>query len=226
MKPLIAAVLAVWFGLVYALGAGQAFARPQASVPLPILVAVLVPLALFIVAYRGWRSFRELVLAADLRLLTAVQSWRVGGFAFLALEAHGLLPGLFAWPAGWGDIAIGATAPWVMLSLTRRPTFVRSRLFAFWNIAGILDLVVAVGAGVLSSGVVPGLAGDVTTAAMSRLPLVLVPAYLVPLFVMLHLVALFQARRGANSNTPAVQDWSETAVRPAADELPTDAAAA
>jgi len=29
------------------------------------------------------------------------------------------------------------------------------------------------------------------------LPLVLIPAYLVPLFVMLHLAALFQARRHA-----------------------------
>jgi hypothetical protein len=30
---------------------------------------------------------------------------------------------------------------------------------------------------------------------MARLPLVLIPAYFVPLFVMLHLTALFQARR-------------------------------
>jgi hypothetical protein len=30
---------------------------------------------------------------------------------------------------------------------------------------------------------------------MAQLPLVLIPAYFVPLFIMLHLAALFQARR-------------------------------
>jgi hypothetical protein len=30
---------------------------------------------------------------------------------------------------------------------------------------------------------------------MAQLPLVLIPAYLVPLFIMLHLASLFQARR-------------------------------
>jgi hypothetical protein len=32
---------------------------------------------------------------------------------------------------------------------------------------------------------------------MARLPLVLIPAYFVPLFIMLHLAALFQALRHA-----------------------------
>jgi hypothetical protein len=41
---------------------------------------------------------------------------------------------------------------------------------------------------------VAALAGDVTTAALAQLPLVLIPAYFVPLFVMLHVIALLQAR--------------------------------
>jgi hypothetical protein len=114
---------------------------------------------------------------------------------FLALTAHGVLPGLFAWPAGLGDIAIGVTAPWVALALIRRPAFGSSGVFVVWNLLGILDLVVAVSMGALSSGFVPGFGGEVTTAPMARLPLVLIPGYLVPMFIMLHLVALFQARR-------------------------------
>jgi len=42
---------------------------------------------------------------------------------------------------------------------------------------------------------------------MAQLPLVLIPAYFVPLFVMLHLAALFQARRHAVSGT-----FNETGV--------------
>jgi hypothetical protein len=100
---------------------------------------------------------------------------------------------------GLGDIAIGVTAPWVALALIRRPTFVASHLFVVWNLLGILDLILAVGTGTLSSGFVAGLVGKVTTAPMAQLPLVLIPAYLVPLFIMLHLAALFQARRPASS---------------------------
>lgn len=156
---------------------------------------MIAPLIVFVGAYLGWGAFREMILAADLRLLTAVQAWRAGGLAFLALHAHGVLPALFAWPARLGDMAIGVTAPWVVLALVRRPAFAASRLFVVWNLLGILDLVVAVSTGTLSSGFIQGIVGDVTAAPMAQLPLVLIPAYLVPLFIMLHLAALFQARQ-------------------------------
>lgn len=63
-----------------------------------------------------------------------------------------------------------------------------------WNLLGILDLVVAVSTGALCSGFIPGLVGKVTTAPMAQLPLVLIPAYLVPLFIIFHLTALLRAR--------------------------------
>lgn len=127
----------------------------------------------------------------DLALSTAIQAWRFAGFGFLALYAYDILPGVFAWPAGLGDIAIGLTAPWMALALVRDPNFASSRSFILWNLFGILDLVVAVGAGALGSVLALG----VTTAPMARLPLVLIPAYFVPLFVMLHLATLFRVRR-------------------------------
>lgn len=213
MKTLIACTLTAWFALVLVLGANQAFFRPPDTPPLPILISVLAPLAAFTAAYLRWGAFRQAVLRADLPFLTAVQAWRAGGFVFLALHAYGLLPGLFAWPAGWGDIAIGVTAPWMVLELIRRPAFAGSHLFALWNILGILDLVVAMATGVLSSGMVPGLVSDVTTAPMSRLPLVVIPAFLVPLFIMLHLVALFQARQGGFAERPATDRATESPRR-------------
>jgi hypothetical protein len=91
------------------------------------------------------------------------------------------------------------TAPWVAIALLRRPGFAISRVFVVWNLLGILDLVVAVSVGGLSSAFASGAPGEVTTGPMAQLPLVLIPAYLVPLFVILHLAALFQARRQASS---------------------------
>jgi hypothetical protein len=195
LNGLVAAALAIWLALVFLLGANGAFVRPPAVPPLPILLGATVPVLLFLAAYGGSGAFRALTLAADLRLLTAIQGWRAGGLGFLALYAHGILPGLFALPAGLGDIAIGVTAPWVMLALLRRPAFAGSRRFVVWNLLGILDLVVALSTGALSSGIVAGLAGKVTTAPMAQLPLLLIPAYLVPLFFILHLAALSQARQ-------------------------------
>jgi hypothetical protein len=62
-------------------------------------------------------------------------------------------------------------------------------------LSGILDLTVAVSIGALVPLLAPNLYGAVSTAPMTQLPLVLIPTYLVPTFLILHLTALFQARR-------------------------------
>jgi hypothetical protein len=195
MKSMIAIVLTIWFVAVLVLGANGVFVRPPETPPFPILIGAVAPLAGFLLAYWGWPAFRAQVVSADLRLLTAIQGWRAGGLGFLALYVHGVLAGAFAWPAGLGDIAIGITAPWVMLRLIRSPSFAAGRSFVVWNLLGIADLVVAVSMGAVSSGFLAGLRPAVTTAAMAQLPLVLIPAYLVPLFVMFHVTALVQARQ-------------------------------
>jgi hypothetical protein len=160
-------------------------------------------LAVFFGAYFGSDAFRAFVLGADLRLVAAMQAWRWAGLGFLSLYAHGVLPGLFALPAGLGDMAIGVTAPWIVLGLIRDSSFVTSRRYVIWNIMGIIDLVVAVSMGTICSGFLHGITGNVTTSPMAKLPLVLIPAYLVPLFIMLHFTALSQARRFARSGKSA-----------------------
>ncbi len=199
MKPIIRGALTIWLLVVFLLGAAGEFVRHPGTPPIPILIGAAVPLVVFLVAYRGSAAFRAFILAIDPLLATAIQAWRAGGLGFLALYAHGVLPAVFAWPAGLGDIAIGVTAPWVALGLVRRPDFANSRFFVVWNLLGILDLVVAVSVGALSSALASGVAGEVTTGPMAQLPLVLIPAYLVPLFIMLHLAALFQAQRRAST---------------------------
>ena len=205
MRTIIGVVLAVWLAAVFLLGAVGVFPRPPGTPPVPILLGVTVPLIVFLVAYWSSARFRAFVLALNLPLAAAIQAWRAAGLGFLALYAYGMLPGVFAWPAGLGDIAIGVTAPWVVLALIRRPGFAKSSVFVVWNLLGILDLVVAITTGALSSMLASGAAGVPTTGPMAQLPLVLIPAYLVPLFVMLHLAALFQARRHAPTRQRQVE---------------------
>jgi hypothetical protein len=113
----------------------------------------------------------------------------------LSLYVHGILPGLFAFPAGLGDMAVGFAAPWIVIGLIRNPSFATSRRHVLWNIMGMVDLVVAVSLGTLCSGFFPGITGTITTGPMSQLPLVLIPAYFVPIFIMLHFSALAQVRQ-------------------------------
>ena len=195
VKLTVVVAMALWFGLVFLLGAQGAFVGSAGTPPVAIFFGFAIPLAVFFAAYFGWSAFRTFVLAADLRLVAAIQAWRWAGFGFLALYAQGVLPGLFAFPAGLGDMAIGVSAPWIVLGLMRHPSFAINRRFVMWNIMGILDLVVAVSLGTISSGFLRGLTGTVTSGPMALLPLVLIPAYFVPFFIMLHFTALSQTRR-------------------------------
>jgi hypothetical protein len=194
-STVVTAVLILWFAAIVFLGATGALVTPANQPPLLMLLAALAPLTVFFAAFWMSRSFRALIAAADLHVVASIQAWRFGGFVFLILYAYGILPGLFALHAGLGDMAIGITAPWIVLSLNRSPAFAKSRAFRVWNWLGILDLVVAVNLGAASSLLATRLPGEITTAPMALLPLVLIPAYFVPILIMLHFAALHQSRR-------------------------------
>ncbi|HKN85778.1 MAG TPA: hypothetical protein VJV04_02850 [Nitrospiraceae bacterium] len=195
VTALVVVALLLWLALVVFLGAHGGFSRAPGAWPFPILIGVTVPLLVFLAIFRVSRTFQLFVLTVDLRLVTGIQAWRFVGLGFLALYTYGVLPGRFAWPAGLGDMAIGLTAPWLVLALIRLPAFAAGRLFVLWNLVGILDLIVAVSMGAIVSGLTTSADGEITTAPMAQLPLVLIPALAVPFFVMLHLTALWQARR-------------------------------
>jgi len=193
VRNLTLAILVVWFLLAVAgslLGVFDSEPRP----PLPLGLAAVIPVTLFAFCYLTSVRFRELVLSLDLRILTVAQTWRVGGIVFLILYQHGASPGAFAVPAGWGDIAIGITAPVVAWYWKRPFPF---KTFIVWNVLRSLDLVMAVSLGVLASATPVGvLAGDVTTRLMGQFPLSLIPTFFVPLLLILHLISLSRVRKG------------------------------
>jgi hypothetical protein len=190
VRDLTAVVLVLWFLLAVVgswLGVFDSTPRP----PILLGLAAVVPVALFGVGYLASARFREFLLSLDLRMLTFVQTWRVGGIVFLLLYQQGLLPGVFALPAGWGDFAIGITAP--IMAWSWRPPF-PYRTFVVWNALGLLDLVMAVTLGLLASATPLGvLAGEVTTRLMGQFPLSLIPTFFVPLLVICHLISLDRA---------------------------------
>ncbi len=211
VKTIVSAVILLWFVLTYILGAGEFYVRAPGALPLPIIVGVLTPVLLFLIAFWTVVPFRNFVMSMDLPLAAGIQAWRFAGLGFIALYAYGILPGLFAWSAGLGDMAIGITAPFVVFALRRQPAFAAGRLFQVWNLLGILDLVVAVSLGGLSSVLGYGISDVVTSFPMAQLPLVLVPTFFVPLFLMLHIISLLQAERLKDAGT--VGRWTEPTIQ-------------
>ena len=158
--------------------------------PIPLGLAVLLPITFFLVWFTASRRFRQFALSLNPTALTIAQTWRIGGITFVTLQVFHILPGVFAQPAGWGDFFIGLTAPFVAFYLARPG---HKNAFIAWNIAGILDLVNAITVGVLASTAVGILRPSVSTDAMTMLPLSLIPTFAVPLLLMVHIILIAQA---------------------------------
>ena len=185
---LVGALLAGYIGVF---DAGSPYSM---SVPIPLGLGAILPVVLFGIWFQVSGSFREYVLSLNPAVLTAVQSWRVGGIVFLVLLAKGVLPPSFAYPAGFGDIAIGLTALFIAWAFSRKKLSTNG--FILWQLAGVTDLVAAVVTGVLSSPTRTGiLAHGATTRVMGLLPMSLIPTFAVPLLFILHIICIAQARR-------------------------------
>ncbi len=107
-------VLVLWFALNLIINLLEVFGPTTPD--LYVYLAILIPAALLAASYVGV-TFRRFLLSIDLRLLIMVQGWRVVGAVFFFLYAFNVLPKVWAFPAAFGDIAIGVTAPVFAMAL-------------------------------------------------------------------------------------------------------------
>ncbi len=104
------------------------------------------------------------------------------------LYAAGRLAPTFALAAGWGDIAVATAAPLVAWAIHRRAAGWRGLALA-WNTLGFADLVTAVTLGVGSAAGSPirFIHEAAGSNIMSSLPWMLIPGFMVPLYLLMHL---------------------------------------
>jgi hypothetical protein len=204
-----AAFLGGWLGLALLLAptpASLAGGDPFSITPLIPLFAV-VPPALAIAWFARSPALRAVLASVPIPALIGVQAYRLIGAVFLVLLARGAVPAHFALPAGWGDVAVGLAAPLVALALARGARG-GTALGLAWNTFGLADLAVAVGmgTGLLVPLLAPELGRVPPSAAMGVFPLILVPAFAVPVSVLLHLLTLGRLARqaAAGRGVPAV----------------------
>lgn len=182
--------LAGWFSLSLLLAVRDVFHGDVNSAIPPIAFGVLLPLVIGYSLAFGSSGFRKILDRVPQHWLIGIQLYRTFGVVFLWLYGKALLPGQFAIPAGFGDIFVGVTAPVVAYVYFKQTVGARSLAIA-WNVFGILDLLVAVGMGVLSApGPLQLFFTEPSTERMTHFPLVLIPTFAVPLSMLLHLFSL------------------------------------
>ena len=188
-------LLAAWLIVALTMGTLGTYAPSSARPPVALGLSVGVPILLFAIAYCFEGPVRRVARYLDLRVIVLLHVGRLLAINFLLTAGEGRLPMGFALPAGVGDIATALFAIPIAYGITAGLPSIR-KWFIVWNLFGLADLVNAVAQGILHSSSTLGIlvgAGP-TTYLMTQLPRSLVPTFLVPLYMMLHLLAL--ARSG------------------------------
>jgi len=163
----------------------------------PILFAALLPVVIGLWLIFRSKAMAKIVDATPLSWLVAAQIYRVIGAIFLVLWGVGQLPWQFAFPAGGGDVLVGVVAIPVARAAGKGSKASTTAAYA-WNVLGIADFVVAFGTGFLTSPTpFQMLALNHPNLLVSRFPLVMIPAFMVPLSSIMHGICLWKLRRMA-----------------------------
>ncbi|MBR0686364.1 hypothetical protein JQ594_10595 [Bradyrhizobium manausense] len=200
----IAVPLLVWLAIAWYAAYVGAFVPAVPGRGSPVVpLAIFVPLIVWIAVLRRSKVMAAVLDAVPSSWLIGLQAYRVLGAAFLAQWAIGNASGAFAIPAGVGDVIVGLLAPLAAILVSRSGT---NRWIGYgWNALGTLDLVSAVTLGILNgAGILPPPV-NVLAPSLGAYPLVLVPAFTVPLSFVLHFLSVWQLRRRSANETTAVR---------------------
>ena len=173
----------VWLLAAYAIGASGLlrFARP----PVPQVLIVGLTAAILVLFWTPG-LFRRWALTVDVRALVLIHVTRFVGIYFLVLHGRGELPYPFAVPGGWGDIAVATAA--LAVGLASRPdTTTGRRVIMGWNVFGLWDILF-----VVVTATRLGLADPQSMRALLRLPLSLLPTFLVPIIIATHVIIFWR----------------------------------
>lgn len=182
------AVLAAWAVFAWMRVRGNLFVGEGVLAQLtPVLVLGLGLLATVVFAKR--------IVGTGLsqHWLIGLQLFRAIGLVFVLEWSRGNLPGIFAHPAGWGDLATALVALTVLI-VYRKRTIPAGAVYAVAGV-GIADAISAMTFGFLSSPT------DLQLFAFDRpnqviaYPTGLIPMFLIILAVLFHVLSLAELRR-------------------------------
>jgi hypothetical protein len=179
-------------------GVFRTSASPLPLLPLVIFLPLIIAAPLLLLSKR----VGQLLDAMPTAWLVALQLYRVFGSQWLAYWLRGLLPGLWALPAGTGDVLTGLFAVTAAIALATGTAEGRKAAI-LWNIFGIADLAVAIALGmIISPGPFQLIVPNIPSIGIDGYPNVLTPAFVVPCSILLHALSLRQLRRRSRTEAP------------------------
>jgi len=191
----------LWAALAWTAAIDGVFRNGYSALPLlpaAIFLPVIVGAPLLLLSTR----VGQLLDAMPASWLIALQIYRILGVQWLVFWMRGLLPAVFALPAGTGDVLTGLFAVPAAIAVATSTAKGR-RAGMLWNIFGIADFVVAITMGMITA---PGpfqlIVPDVSSIGVDAFPNVLTPAFVVPSSILLHLLSMRQLLRRGRTETP------------------------
>ncbi len=190
-SALLSIGLTAWFvyvGLMVYLGVVRSVTiRP------PGTAFIGVPVAAFLVLFAVRAVARRSATEFPLRLTLGAQCFRVGVELFLhQLWILGVVPRMLTFAGANVDVYIGASAPVVAWLSTRGRTGVRAALV--WNGLGLAALANVVVRAILTApGPLHRMHAEVPNLMFATLPYTFIPAFFVPMAVVLHVLAIRSA---------------------------------
>ena len=184
----------LWLAVIWS-GAINGVFRPTAS-PIPLLpLAIFLPVIIGTPILLGSKRMGQALDAMPATWLIALQLYRVFGGVFLVGWARNVIPGVFALPAGVGDVITGLLAVPIAISLAADTPEAR-RAAIGWNVFGLVDFAVAVSIGLMTA---PGpfqlITPSIPNSTVGIYPNAMIPAFAVPSSILLHVLSLRQLRR-------------------------------
>lgn len=185
----VLAAIIVWYALAIFAGGSGFTLRMVPPLPQIVLFGLVV---LLLLLYWLSQSFRKWVLSVNIKLLVALHLTRFVGFYFLFLYSRGQLPYDFAVLGGWGDIIVATAALLVILlaTLVGKSGWI---ICLVWNLIGLVDILF-----VIATAVRLTIADPQSMSELLKLPLSLLPTFLVPILIFTHIIIfirLYRARR-------------------------------
>ena len=188
----------LWAAVAWSAAINGVFRTDYSQLPL-LPAAIFVPLVIGAPLLLVSKRVGQLLDAMPTNWLVALQLYRVVGSQWLAYWLLGRLPGLWALPAGSGDVLTGLFAVTAAMALASGTAEGRKAAI-LWNMFGLADFVVAITLGmIITPGPFQLIIPQGPNVGLDGYPNVLTPAFVVPSSILLHVLSLRQLRRRSRS---------------------------
>lgn len=190
----------LWATVAWTAAINGAFRAGASSLPL-LPAAILLPVIVGAPVLLLSKRIGQVLDAMPTTWLVALQIYRIFGGQWLAYWLRGVLPGLWALPAGTGDVLTGLFAVPAVISLASGTAEGR-RVAILWNVFGLADFAVAITLGmIMSPGPFQLIIPQGPSMTVDTFPNVLTPAFVVPSSILLHVLSLRQLYRRRQAKT-------------------------